>query len=174
MTLMVDRLENPMERPRAISRPAFVAESTLGRLAKWLRLAGFDTLYDTQPPHWRRLRACADAENRVVLSRTRRVIGRLRADQGLLIQFDTPIEQVRQVIKHYHIRPGDLDPLSRCSRCNSRLRPADEAHLQKAVPDYVRQHHVRFMMCAQCGRIYWPGSHCSRMAGLFQRWFGRD
>jgi uncharacterized protein with PIN domain len=160
-----------MDRSRKFRRPAFVAECTLGKLAKWLRLAGFDTLYDTPPPQWRRLRAYAEAENRMVLSRTREVIERLKKDQGLLIQFDAPIEQIRQVIKHYHIRPGDLEPLSRCSRCNNRLRPADEAHLQKAVPDHIRQHHARFSMCVQCGRVYWPGTHSSRMAILFQRWF---
>jgi uncharacterized protein len=160
-----------MDRPSDWQKPAFVVESTLGKLAKWLRLAGFDTLYDNPPPHWRRLRAYAEAENRVVLSRTHRVIERLKQEQVLLIQSDVPIEQVRQVINYFNIRPGDLAPLTRCSRCNSRLRPADGAHLQNAVPDFVRQHHVRFMMCVHCGRFYWPGTHSSRMADLFERWF---
>lgn len=164
-------LKKQMDRPCGLRRPDFVAESTLGKLAKWLRLAGFDTLYDTLPPDWRRLRACADAEQRIVLSRTRRVIARLDPARGLLIQFDAPIDQMRQVIKYFDIRQSDLEPLSRCSRCNNRLRPAAESHLQNAVPDFIRQHHVRLMMCAQCGRIYWPGSHRSRMADLFHRWF---
>jgi uncharacterized protein with PIN domain len=160
-----------MGRPRDLPRPSFVAECTLGKLAKWLRLAGFDTLYDPLPPQWRRLRACAEAENRVVLTRTRRVIGRLEAGRGLLIEFDAPIDQVRQVINYYHIRPGDLKPLSRCSRCNTLLRPPEGAHHLNAVPDYIRQHNVRFMRCVQCGRIYWPGTHSFRMAGFFERWF---
>lgn len=171
---MMVRLARQMDAPHNIRRPAFVAESTLGKLAKWLRLAGFDTRYDDSPPDWRRLRAFAEAEDRVVLSRTRRVIGRLREGQGLLIRFDAPVEQMRQVITYYHIRPGDLEPLSRCLRCNTRLRPADRAQLQNAVPDYVRQHHVRFMSCARCGNIYWPGSHSSRMADQIQRWFDSD
>lgn len=160
-----------MDRSRDWRRPTFVAESTLGRLAKWLRLAGFDTLFDNSPPDWRRLRAYAEADQRVVLSRTRNVIGRLKAEQGLLIRYDAPIDQVRQVIRYFYIRPGDLEPLSRCARCNSSLRPADGAHLQNAVPDYIRQHHERFSMCRQCGRIYWPGTHCLRMASLFEHWF---
>ncbi len=170
----MDRLERQTLRSRDFRLPAFVAESTLGKLAKWLRLAGFDTLYDTLTPDWKRLQAYADAEHRVVLSRTRRVIVRLKADQGLLIQFDAPIEQMRQVIRYFNIRRSDLDPLSRCSRCNNRLRPADEMHLQDAVPDFIRQRHVRFMVCARCGRIYWPGTHGSRMADLFHRWFDPD
>jgi uncharacterized protein with PIN domain len=167
----MDRFTEQMDRPRDLRRLAFVAESTLGRLAKWLRLAGFDTLYDTLPPQWRRLRACALAGNRVVLTRTRHVIGRLEAGRGLLIEFDAPIEQVRLVLDHYQIRRGDLEPLSRCSRCNTVLRPAQGRHLLGTVPDYVRQHHKHFMMCVRCGRIYWPGTHCSRMAGLIERWF---
>jgi uncharacterized protein with PIN domain len=167
----MDRHAKQMGRPRDWRRPAFVAESTLGKLAKWLRLAGFDTLYDAPPPDWRRLRARAEADNRVVLSRTRQVIGRLKAEQALLIRYDAPIDQVRQVIKYFHIRPGDLEPLSRCSRCNNRLRPADGADIQNAVPDYIRQHHVRFSMCAQCNRVYWPGTHSLRMASLFEHWF---
>jgi uncharacterized protein len=163
-----------MDRSRDIQQPAFVAESTLGKLARWLRLAGFDTLYDTPQPDWRRMRALADAEKRVVLTRTRGVFERLKAEQRLLIQFDAPIEQVRQVIRQFDIRRSDLKPFSRCSRCNSRLGPTDEAHLQNAVPDFIRQRHRRFTMCAQCGRIYWPGTHSSRMAGLFERWFAPD
>jgi uncharacterized protein with PIN domain len=167
----MDRQAKHIGRPREWQRPAFVAESTLGKLAKWLRLAGFDTLYDTPPPDWRRLRARAKADNRVVLSRTHQVIGRLKAEQGLLIRHDAPIDQIRQVISYFHIGPGDLDPLSRCARCNCRLQPADEAHLQNAVPDFIRQHHVRFRMCAQCHRVYWRGTHSSRMASLFEHWF---
>ncbi|MEJ2660111.1 MAG: Mut7-C RNAse domain-containing protein [Desulfobacteraceae bacterium] len=143
----MDRNPKQMDRPSDWQKPAFVVESTLGKLAKW------------------------EAENRVVLSRTHRVIERLKQEQVLLIQSDVPIEQVRQVINYFNIRPGDLAPLTRCSRCNSRLRPADGAHLQNAVPDFVRQHHVRFMMCVHCGRFYWPGTHSSRMADLFERWF---
>jgi uncharacterized protein len=156
---------------RAIDPPAFVAESTLGRLAKWLRLAGFDTRYDRLPPAWRRLRGYAIAENRIVLTRTLRVAERLVAGQGLLIRFDAPMAQVRQVMKYFNVGRRDLKPLSRCSRCNQRLQSADQAHLQTGVPDFIRQRHERFLVCNQCGRIYWPGTHSARMEDLFDQWF---
>ena len=89
----------------------------------------------------------------------------------LITGFDAPIEQVRQVINYYHIHPGDLDPLTRCSRCNTLLCPVERRHYLNAVPDYIRQNQMRFMMCVQCGRIYWPGSHGARMADLFESWF---
>jgi len=151
--------------------PAFVAECTLGKLAKWLRLAGFDTLYDSTPPDFRRLMRLGHPRNYVVLSRTQSVIRHLEATQGVLIQFDDPIDQVRQVIRHFNIRRSDLMPLSRCSYCNRLLRPANQESLQSAVPDYVRQRHERFRMCDQCQRVYWPGTHGARMLALIERWF---
>jgi uncharacterized protein len=154
-----------------VTQPAFVADSTLGRLAKWLRLAGFDTRYDPLPPDWRRLREYVVVENRKVLTRTRRVMERFVAIQGLLIRFDAPIEQVRQVMNYFNISRNDLRPLSRCSRCNRRLQTVDRTYFQNAVPDFVRQRHTRFLMCGQCGRIYWPGTHSTRMTNLFERWF---
>ena len=151
--------------------PAFIAECTLGKLAKWLRLAGFDTLYDMMPPDFRRFIRFGHTRNRVVLSRTRSVIRHLEATQGVLIQFDAPIDQVRQVIRHFDIRRSDLMPLSRCSYCNCLLRSADQETLQFAVPDYVRQRHKCFFMCDQCLRVYWPGTHGARMLALIDRWF---
>jgi uncharacterized protein len=165
---MADRLVRP------IDPLAFVAESTLGRLAKWLRLAGFDTRYDPLPPEWRRLRGYAITENRIVLTRTLRVAKRLVAGQGLLIRFDAPIAQVRQVVKYFNIGRRDLKPQSRCSRCNRWLQLPDQAYLQAGVPDFIRQRHERFLACNQCGRIYWAGSHSARMEGLFDRWFSSD
>ncbi len=159
----------PVSHP--INLPAFVAECTLGKLAKWLRLAGFDTLYDIEPPDHRRLVKYARTQNRLVLSRTQRVISHLEAAQGLLIQFNAPIDQIRQVMRDLGIDRRDLRPLSRCSQCNYPLRAAVQENLRDAVPDYIRHHHERFLMCPQCRRIYWPGTHAARMLALIDRWF---
>jgi uncharacterized protein with PIN domain len=153
--------------------PAFAAECTLGKLVKWLRLAGFDTLYDSiSPPDLRRLTTrYGDTRNRWVLSRTQSVIRYLGATRGMIIKFNAPIEQVRQVIKYFDIRRSDLSPLSRCSYCNCLLQPPDQETLQCAVPDYIRQRHPRFLMCDQCHRVYWPGTHRVRMLARIDRWF---
>ena len=159
---------------KTILQPAFVTDSTLGRLAKWLRLAGFDTRYDPLPPDWRRLGEYAAVEKRNVLTRTHRVMERFGAIPGLLIRFDSPIEQVRQVMRYFNISRNDLRPLSRCSRCNCGLQTADRSDFQDTVPDFIRLRHTRFLMCDQCGRIYWPGTHSARMTNLFERWFEGD
>ena len=151
--------------------PAFVAECTLGRLAKWLRLAGFDTLFDNQSPDINRLSNCAKTQNRVVLSRTQAVIKHLEIAQGRLIRFNAPIDQIRQVIRDFDIDRPDLRPLSRCSQCNHPLRAADQENIQGAVPDYILLYHERFRICPRCRRVYWPGSHSTRILALIDRWF---
>ena len=161
----------PMPTQHHTNLPAFVAECTLGKLAKWLRLAGFDTLYDIKSPDFRRLARYASTQNRQVLSRTQRVISRLEAAQGLLIQFDAPIDQLRQVMRHFDIQRCDLRPLSRCSQCNYRLRAADQENLRAAVPDYTRQQHDKFLMCPECRRVYWPGTHGAKMLAFIEAWF---
>jgi len=160
-----------MPTQRQAKLPAFLSECTLGKLAKWLRLAGFDTVYDSMPPDFGRLIRYGHISNRVVLSRTQSVIRHLEETQGVLIQFDAPIDQVRQVIRHFDIRRRDLMPLSRCSYCNCLLQPVDQANLQSAVPDYVRQRYQRFLMCDQCHRVYWPGTHGARMLAFIDLWF---
>ncbi len=154
------------------SKPkAFVAEWTLGKLARWLRLAGFDTLYDVMPPDFRRLSQISRSCHRLILSRTKSVAHRLGTARCLLIQHNAPIDQVRQVIKHLDLRPGDLAPLSRCSDCNCLLKPAKPADLQTAVPDYILQRHERFLVCDQCHRLFWPGTHSHRITALIEHWF---
>lgn len=154
-----------------VKRPAFVAEWTLGKLARWLRLAGFDTLYDTMPPDYRRLSSMGRSCERLVLTRTKHVADRLDASRCLLIHHNEPIDQVRQVMQHFELHRRDLAPFTRCSDCNCLLRPAEPPNIQTAVPDYILQSQERFLMCDQCHRVFWPGSHGERMLVLFDQWF---
>ncbi len=151
--------------------PSFVAESTLGKLAKWLCLAGFDTHYDSNVPDFHHLNRIALTQNRTVLTRTQTIIKKLAPPRGLFIRFDAPLDQVRQVLRHFNVRRSDLRPLSRCSRCNRALRQVDKASIQGAVPDFIWQRHVRFQICIQCRRIHWPGTHYARTLALIDRWF---
>jgi uncharacterized protein len=151
--------------------PCFVAESTLRKLAKWLRLAGFDTRVDMLIPDFKRLKQTAGSEGRTVLTRTRSVIAHLGPTPGLLIEFNDPTDQVRQVLCYFHIRRDDLRPLSRCCQCNHLLAQVQKERLAATVPDYIRIRHDRFLTCSRCGRVYWPGTHASRMITQIDRWF---
>ena len=159
--------------PPSASRqlPCFIAESTLGRLVKWLRLAGFDTELAPGTPDFGRLNRIALDRNRTILSRTRSVMRRVDAGRGVFIPYDTPLEQARQVIQYFNIRRGDLKPFSRCSTCNQPLEKIDKNYLLENVPDYINQRHDRFLTCPCCRRVFWPGSHSGRISALIDSWF---
>lgn len=149
----------------------FVAESTLGKLAKWLRMAGFDTIYDPHIPDGDRLIVCGKLQNRVVLTRTERIFRCLPPTMGLYIQSDLWVHQGRQVMQELGIRRQDLKPLTRCISCNQCLREMAREKARERVPDYVWQLHARFRTCNKCGRIFWPGTHAANSLAILDKWF---
>jgi uncharacterized protein with PIN domain len=151
--------------------PPMLADATLGRLCKWLRIAGIDTDWDLVPPDPKRLEQRAGDHRRWVLTRSRKVFERLGPNRCLLLVADDPLDQIRQVFRHFGIAKKDLQPLSRCSRCNRRMSNMAKQNIIGQVPDYVWQRHERFMGCPRCQRIYWPGTHANRMQSMIDLWF---
>jgi uncharacterized protein with PIN domain len=150
---------------------AFLAESTLGKLAKWLRLAGLDTRLDRSRPNPNRLKQIAASEQRVILTRTQAVLRNTQPHQCLFIQFNHPMDQARQVVTHFRIRKSALRTLSRCALCNRMLERLSPEAVYDRVPAYIWQTHDRFMMCPRCQHIYWPGTHADRMLSCIDQWF---
>jgi len=136
-----------------------LADGMLGRLAKWLRLLGYDTAYDnTASDH--ELARRARAERRILLTRDRELAER-RGLRTLLIHSEALEEQVRQVQEALGPPPGP--PLSRCAVCNAVLEPVSAEAIAGRVPPYVLRTQSAFRRCPGCGRIYWPGSHLQAM-----------
>jgi len=148
-----------------------LADASLGKLCKWLRLTGFDVAWDPTSPDPARLRRLSGNDRRWVLTRSHRVFKALEADRCLLVQPDTALEQIRQVIHHFGIARGDLRPLSRCTRCNQLISKASKQSIAGQIPDYVWQSHTHFMRCSRCRRIYWRGSHAMRIHSIVDLWF---
>lgn len=136
-----------------------LADCMLGRLAKWLRLLGYDTAYENDAADHELARR-ARAEGRVLLTRDH-ALARRRGLRTLLIQSQELEEQVREVQETYGPPP---DPeLSRCSVCNVVLEDIAPADVADRVPPYVLKTQTEFRHCPGCGRIYWPGSHVEAM-----------
>jgi hypothetical protein len=140
--------------------PAFLVERHLGRLARWLRLLGYDAALVERPP-------AVVPPGRVLLTRRRRLCGR----RGVVwVAADRLEDQLRQVITELGLRPSPARRFSRCLDCNRPVEPASREEVAGLVPDYVLHTAERFTRCPACGRVFWPGSHgrraAARLAGI--------
>lgn len=133
----------------------FLADSMLGQLAKWLRLLGYDTLYRSRFEDGELVRR-ARAEERVVLTRDRH-LSRRGGLASLLIASDDPAEQLAEVVERLKLTTDRRE--SRCPACNGPLDQVSKPSVQASVPPYVYQKHAQFRRCAECGRVYWRGTH---------------
>ncbi|MGC9083484.1 MAG: Mut7-C RNAse domain-containing protein [Anaerolineae bacterium] len=136
-----------------------LADGMLGRLARWLRLLGYDTAYENDTDDLELARR-ARAEGRILLTRDRALAAR-RGLQTLLIESERVQEQVRQVVET--LGPPPNPALSRCSLCNVPLEPATPQQVADRVPPYVLQTQKRFGVCPLCRRVYWSGTHLQHM-----------
>ncbi len=139
----------------------------LGRLARWLRAVGLDATCDATSPDPALVHQAA-AEGRVLLTRDRRLLADLRPRRALLIEADEPLEQLRQVVGHFALRPP-TELFTRCLLCNATLRPATAEEEAALVPVAARDLSGPVRRCPSCGRVYWLGSHARRMRAALRR-----
>jgi len=145
------------DKPSAEVR--LLADAMLGKLAKWLRLLGYDTSYD---PAWddATIVRQARAEGRVILTRDRQLSER-RGVQAVFLASDQLRQQMSQIMQALHLPPVQAG--SRCSVCNSELEPLHKSEARGRVPLYVWKTQDVFHRCPTCDRIYWRGGHWARM-----------
>jgi len=139
-----------------------LADAMLGRLARWLRILGYDTAYLADADDWEIVRL-ARAEDRLVLTRDRALAER-RGMRTLVVDSQVLEDQLRQV--RQSVGPPVDPPFSRCPVCNWPLADADARLVQTRAPPFIRRTQTRFAWCAACQRVYWPGSHWERMQTL--------
>ena len=138
----------------------FVADVMLGRLAKRMRLLGFDVLYGRSLNDREILRLSLE-ENRIILTRDRALTQRPLASHHIFIMHETIDKQLEQVLERF---PCSLpSPLTRCSRCNAQLVVRTKKDVEDLVPEFVYSTQEHYMHCPSCGRIYWKGSHIKNM-----------
>ncbi|TKJ34184.1 hypothetical protein CEE39_02825 [bacterium (candidate division B38) B3_B38] len=140
----------------------FLADCMLGRLAKWLRILGYDTAYysdiNDEELVYRALQ-----EGRVILTRDTHLIKRKLARRCLLIESDQVLEQLKQVIDEFKLKPPSRRILRRCLLCNTPLKTLSKGKVKGRVPPYVYKTQRSFAYCTRCDRIYWRGTHISRV-----------
>jgi len=148
----------------------FAADRMLGKLAKWLRILGYDALYSRTLSNDRFL-ALAD-EGRILLSRNTRLVGKMAPDGLIFVEANDPKMQLQGLIRLLGLKPDPDKFFSRCTVCNGLLEPVEAEDVVGKVPEHIWTGHNRFSECKTCGRIYWPGSHLVRSRREIRRLFG--
>jgi uncharacterized protein with PIN domain len=138
----------------------FVADVMVGKLARWLRILGFDTAYSNKFEDDELLRI-AQSEDRVLLTRDTGLASRSGSIRHVFIESDHFREQLRQVLKDLGLK--DFKVFSRCLECNTPLVEVDKEDVFEKVPPFVYLTQERFASCPSCRRVYWHGTHAEEM-----------
>jgi hypothetical protein len=144
----------------------FVCDVMLGKLAKYLRLLGFDAAYAASSAALDRVRV--HDGDRILLTRRKGPSGFART---VRINSERASEQLREIkaLVAPALTAGAV--FGRCIECNVELIEADKADIEPLVPEFVYHHYSRFKTCPSCKRVYWEGSHTSGMASLLKEVF---
>jgi uncharacterized protein with PIN domain len=142
----------------------------LGGLARWLRLLGHDTAYDSSAGD-RELLLRAAGEERILLTRDTRIVPPPGV-RLVLVRATRTLEQLREVATRFDLG-WTADAFTRCIRCNVPLLPAIGEQVAERVPEYVRATHQNFSACPSCRRVYWPGTHRLAMEETLRRLLSR-
>lgn len=154
-------------RPTPLRDPRFVVDVNLGRLARLLRVLGFDVWWGSDADDQALTEISLD-EQRILLTRDRGLLKRRAITHGLFVHSEQPEEQTLEVIRRLDLR-NRIAPLTRCVRCNGRLAAVAKDEVIDDLEPLTRRYYDEFSRCAQCGRVYWAGSHYARLVNLVER-----
>jgi len=143
-----------------------MADAMLGRLARWLRILGYDTAYEKIIPDEVLIERVL-GENRWLLTRDGYLAQRKVLRRHLtLIKSDVLDDQLRQLRDEISLRLDLSDERQfRCANCNVLLHPISAEEASALVPSFVAQHYREFLECDHCSRVYWPGTHWEVLRG---------
>lgn len=156
------------------SQPRFIADVMLGRLAKWLRILGFDTLYFNNIGDNEVIKI-AKQEQRILLTGDTRLVRSKKTCNYILIKSTEITEQLNEVLPVSTLK--SLNPLiskSRCVKCNGDLKIIERESVSDDLPEHIFLSFNSFFRCSNCGKVYWEGSHKkmidAKIKDMFKGW----
>jgi hypothetical protein len=159
-------------QPAITGAPRFVLDTHLGKLASYLRMLGFDALYQNDFTD-DDLAGISNREDRYLLTRDRGLLKRSIVSRGYCIRSTDPVQQILEVIKRFDLSSA-IRPFRRCLICNGELVRIEKEEILDRLEPETKKYCKEFFICMQCGKVYWKGSHYQRMRQFFQQLLERN
>lgn len=151
---------NPL-RQTPLRRLRFVVDANVGKLARYMRMLGFDALYDNQFQDQEIIRISCE-EKRVILTRDLGILKNNAVTRGYYLRAQDPWKQLQEVTQRFDLI-SDIKPFSRCMECNGALGRVAKHKIIEQLDEETRSVFKEFYQCASCNKIYWKGSHYEHM-----------
>jgi uncharacterized protein with PIN domain len=154
-------------RPQPLRDTRFVLDTHLGRLAAYLRMLGFDTLYrnDYDDPALARISV---EEKRILLTCDKRLLMRKLITHGYYVRERQPQQQLLEIVSRFDLF-NSLQPFTRCIHCNGKIHRINKDAIEQYLMPRTKEHYEEFWQCKHCQKIYWKGSHYRRMQQLIDQ-----
>lgn len=160
--------EKPLVPLMPPGRPSFIADIHLGKLARFMRVAGFDTLYEQKDMGDEKIAAIAAAEKRIVLTRDAGLLKRSAINYGYIPRSVDSRKQFREVTQRYRLKSLFI-PFSRCVHCNGLITKIDKKKVERELPEGIKRNFDEIFICLNCRHLYWQGSHYKRINDMLER-----
>lgn len=147
----------------------FVVDVNLGKLAHFLRMLGFDVLYDRHLESDEELARLSHLENRVLLTRDVELLKRKVVTQGYFVQSHIPQTQIIEILARFKL-VDEIQFCSRCMDCNIPIIPVTKEKVLERIPLKARQFYNEFYLCPNCEKVFWKGTHYERMQEMLEGW----
>jgi uncharacterized protein with PIN domain len=154
-------------RNRPLRKTKFILDVHLGKLAKYLRMLGFDTTYENNNDD-NKIIQTALADHRIILTRDIGILKVKRVTHGYWIRSQKPKEQLVEVVTHFDLYKN-IDPFNRCIECNGQLRPVKKEKILSKLKPMTIENFNTFYKCSSCKSIFWEGSHYDRMKQFVEK-----
>jgi len=150
-----------------LRRNKFIADINLGDIAKYMRVLGFDIYYDPLLST-REIIEISKRENRIILTKSRKLLKFKDVTHGIFIRPGTTTEQIRQIIDYLDIK-DNIKPFSRCLRCNTLLKNVLKENILDRIPPKTKEFYDEYVQCQSCDKIYWKGTHFINMKKIVKQ-----
>jgi len=157
----VDIKEVQHLRENTLRIPKFILDVHLGKLARYLRMLGFDALYRNNYSD-DEIVSISGMEARTILTKDKGILKHNKVNRGYYVRNSNPEEQLSEVVLRFDLNKS-INEFTRCLECNTILKKIEKNEVADRIPEKVKEKQTDFYICNSCNKIYWPGSHYNKM-----------